>query len=152
MAQIANPKKAFNFNIFAAGLNPYAAQKVSIPDFEIEVVEHGDTNHDIKTAGKIKYGAITVEKLRPIGQGDNWIWHWIQSIQNVLSGGGLLPLQYKRTIDIVQYSTDNQTVTDLWECQGVWPSKVNGMELSRMSSDNILEVVELQVDRVIKRR
>lgn len=147
MAQIANPKKAFNFGIIAAGLNPYAAQDVNIPDYEIDVVTHGDTNHDIKTAGKMNFGNVTITKLRPMGLGDNWVWSWIQTIQNVYTGGGLLASQYKRDIDIVQYGYDNLTVTDRWEIDGAWPVRVNNMNLSRVSSENSMETVELSVDR-----
>ena len=32
MANIANPRKQFAFSIFAAGLNPFLAQKVTIPE------------------------------------------------------------------------------------------------------------------------
>lgn len=150
MAQIANPKKAFNFGLIVAGLNPYAVQQVNIPDVEIDVVEHGDTNHNIKTAGKVSYGNITLTKLRPMGIADNWVWTWIQSIQNVDTGGGLLPSQYKRDLDIVQYGYDNRTVTDRWEIDGAWPVRVNNMNLDRATSENSMESVELSVDKSVK--
>lgn len=152
MAQVTDPKKSFQFNIFAAGLNPYAAQNVDIPDYDIDVVEHGDTDHDIKTAGRIKYGNVKIEKLRPIGTSDSWVWDWIQSIRNVTTGGGLLASQYKRNISIVQLSYDNITITDEWRCKGAWPSKVNGLSLSRTKSENSMETVELSVDQVVKTR
>lgn len=150
MAQIANPKKAFNFGIIAAGLNSYAVQQANIPDVEIDQVEHGDTNYKVKTAGLVTYGNVTLTKLRPIGIGDNWVWPWIQSIQNVYTGSGQLPSIYKRDIDIVQYSYDNVTVTDRWELEGAWPQKVNNMNLDRATSENSMESIELSVDRMQK--
>lgn len=147
MAQIANPKKAFNFGIIAAGLNPYSAQEVNVPDYELDVVEHGDTNHKIKTAGMMNFGNVTITKLRPMGQADNWIWTWIQLIQNVYTGGGALASVYKRDLDIVQYGYDNLTVTDRWEIEGAWPVRINNMALSRTTSENSMETVELSVDR-----
>ena len=150
MAQIEDPKKGFQFGIIAAGLNPYAVQEANVPDIELEQVEHGDLAHDIKTAGRAKYGNIELSKLRPLGIGDNWIWRWILDIRNTLTGGGQLASRYKRNLDIVQYAYDNRTITDLWECEGAWPCKVNGIELSRTKSDNVMEKIELSVDRYSK--
>lgn len=146
MAQIENPKKAFNFNVIAAGLNPYEVQEVNIPDVEFDEVEHGDVASIVKTAGLARYGNVTLTKLRPIGTGSNWVWQWIQSIRNVRTGGGLLPSQYKRNLDIVQLAYDARTVTDRWEIRGAWPVRVNNMNLSRTTSENSMETVELAVD------
>lgn len=150
MAIISDPKKVFNFNIFAPGLNPYAAQKVTVGEMELDVVEHGETNHLIHTAGLIKFGKITVEKLMPVNQADNWIWTWIQFIQNVRTGGGQLASQYKRNFDVVHYSYDNATVTDRWEIRGAFPNKVNGLELNRTTSENSMEVIEFTTDEIFK--
>ena len=98
----------------------------------------------------VKYGNIELTKLRPLGIGDNWIWTWILSIRNTITGGGLLASRYKRNLDIVQYGYDNITITDLWACEGTWPCKLNGIELSRTKSDNVMEKVELSVDRYTK--
>ena len=152
MAQIENPKKSFQFGIIAAGLNPYSVQEADIPDFEIEQVEHGDLDHDIKTAGRIKFSNFKLTKLRPIGTGDNWIWTWITNIRNSFTGGGQLASQYKRTIDIVQYAYDNITITDDWKMIGTWPTKVNGISLSRTKSENTMEEIEFSVDQVRKVR
>lgn len=150
MSQINNPKKAFNFGIYAPGLNPYTVQTANIPDFEVETVEHGDTNYRVKTAGMMVFGNITLEKLRPLNLGDNWVWNWIRDVQNVETGGGQIAEIYKRNIDIVQYSYDNVTVTDRWNCWGVFPVRINNMSLSRTQSENSMETIELSVDRVVK--
>lgn len=149
MAQIRNPKKAFQFNIFAAGLNPYAAQEVNIPDHEFEEVTHGDLGRRITTAGLLVFGAITITKIKPINEADNWVWQWIQEIRNRV-GGGLVPELYKRDLTIVQYSYDNVTVTDRWEVEGAFPLRVNGMNLNRAESENTMETVELSIDWVDK--
>lgn len=154
MAQVNDPKKSFQFNILVAGLNTYEAQKVNLPDWELDVVEHGDVNHDIKTAGKVKFGDLVVEKLRPVTSGyPNWVWDWILSIQNASLGGGLNPSAYKRTVIITQLGYDGFTVTDIWECSGVFPKKINGMEFNRGgTSENSIETIDFSVDKVIKRR
>src|SRR6478736_7864227 len=117
MAQIEDPKKVFQFGFLAAGLNPFEVQKVDIPDFEIEVVEHGDTNYDVKTGGRIKFGDVTLEKLRPMSGGrgrTNWIWDWIQSIVDTDFGSIGNSFFYKRNNDIVQYNYDGLSITDRW--------------------------------------
>ena len=79
MAHIANPKKNFNFTIRIAGLNEWLAQKVTVPDHEVEQVSHGGTNHDVKTAGRLKFGNIMLEKLSPANGSDSFIWTWTLS-------------------------------------------------------------------------
>jgi phage tail-like protein len=150
MAEIDDPKKSFNFGIIAAGLNPYTVQECNLPDFDLDIVEHGQDNHMIKTAGMIKFGDVTVNKLRPVTLEDNWIWDWIQGIQDAIFGGGQLPQDYKRDFDIVQYSYDNITITDRWEISGSFPKKINGLKLGRMKSENSLEEILLSVDTCYK--
>lgn len=152
MAKINNPKKQFNFNVIAPGLNPYAVQVANIPDHEIEQVEHGDVNYTVKTPGRISFGNVILEKLRPLDYTDNWIWDWIDQTQNAFTGGGGIPDNIKRNITIVQLASDNITVTDQWEIEGAWPTRLNDMNLSRVTSDNSLEKIELSVDRVRKVR
>lgn len=152
MAQIEDPKKAFQFGYLAPGLNPYAVQQADIPDFDVEITEHGDLNYDVKTGGKMKFGDITLNNLRPVsaGIGSNWVWDWIQSIVNVADGSIGNPIAYKQSHDIVQYDYDNITVTDRWRCFGVFPKKINGQKLDRTKSENSMENITLSVDRVIK--
>lgn len=150
MAKINNPKKQFNFGIIAPGLNPYAVQTANIPDYEIEQVEHGDTNYTVKTPGRISFGNITLEKLRPLDFADNWIWDWVEMTQNAYNGVGGVPALIKRNITIVQYATDGITVTDQWLVEGAWPTRINNMALSRVTSENSMETIELSVDRVRK--
>jgi len=150
MAQIEDPKKAFQFGYLAPGLNPYMVQKADIPDYDIEISEHGDTNYDVKTAGRIKFGNITLENLRAQSQDDNWVWRWIQSIVDPISGSIGNPLDYKRSHDIVQYDYDGLTVTDRWRLLGVFPIKINGQKLDRTKSENAMDSITLSVDRVVK--
>ena len=145
MAQeIENPGKSFQFAVLAAGLLNYAVQDVTGLETEFDQVEHGGARSDIKTAGKQKFPNIKLEKLRPIGVGDNWIWDWLEQVKLGLPQG------YKRNIDIVQYANDGITITDLWEVTGVWPVKLNGIELSRTKSENSMESIELSVDEWVK--
>lgn len=150
MAEVDDPKKVFNFGVIAPGLNPYSVQECDLPDFDLDIVEHGESNHMVGTAGMIKFGDMTLTKLRPVSGGDNWIWDWIQSIQNVITGGGSLPQQYKRNFNVVQYSYDNITITDNWGCNGAIPKKLNGLKLSKTKSENSLEEITFHLDTCYK--
>ena len=148
MANIANPRKQFNFSVSTPGLNPFLAQKVTIPGFEIDITPHGDTNFDVKTGGRHKFENIMIDKISSATAPDNYIWDWMQEIQDVFVGGGLLPSIYKRTVEIQQFSTDGITVLNRWRCFGCWPCKINGVEFDRLGSDNTMESFELCVDQV----
>jgi len=149
MAKFANPRKKFNFSIQISPdpINPFLFQKVTTPDADIEEVPHGDTNHDIKTAGRVTYGKIVCEKLMPSDQGDAYLWSWFDTCQSSLIGGGAPPDIYKKVITIVEFAEDNVTVLNTWLCQGVWPSSMPGVELDRLASDNTIENVEFSVDK-----
>ena len=64
-AKVKNPRKKFLFGIAFPKhpFNVFLAQKVTMPDIEIEEVAHGDINRDVKTAGRVTIGTLTVEKL-----------------------------------------------------------------------------------------
>lgn len=146
MAQLANPRKQFNFNITVAGLNSFLAQKVSIPEQSFDVTEHGDTNFLVKTGGIKKFGKITIEKISRATGPDNWLNNWMSEIQDTALGGGLLPSGYKRTVIIEQYSTDGVTVINRYAAYGCWPSKRDAIDLSRTGNDNTMEKFELECD------
>ena len=150
MANIANPRKQFQFSIFAPGLNPFLAQKVVVPEASIDIVEHGDTNYDVKTGGRKKLGKVMIDKIATAIGPDNWVESWMNEVQNELLGGGFLPTIYKRTLTIDQYSNDGTSIINSWVLFGCWPCKRNGIELDRKGSDNTMESIELEVDQIQK--
>jgi len=152
MAKFANPRKKFNFSIQISPdpINPFLFQKVTLPDAEIEEVAHGDTNHDIKTAGRVTYGKIVCEKLMSSGQSDNYLFSWFDTCQSSVIGGGAPPELYKKVITIVEFAEDGATILNTWIAQGVWPSSLPGIELDRQLSDNTIENVEFSVDKLMK--
>lgn len=145
-AKIPNPRKQFQFTIILPGLNPFLAQEVKQPDVDFDVQEHGDTNFDVKTAGKKKIGMLTVNKIAPADGIDTFFRTWANQIQNTLLGGGALPSNYKRTIMVEEYSNDGVTVLERHIYSGCWPSKINGKDLSRKGSDNTTQSIEFCVD------
>ena len=148
-AKVPNPRKVFLFGIFIQGINPFLAQTVKLPDVENDIVEHGDTNFDVKTAGKKKVSMLTVSKLSPQEGPDLGIHEWMRRIQNTTQGGGQLPSLYKTTAMVVKYGADGITIIERHIFSGVWPQKINGVELSRMSSDNEITTIDFCVDEEI---
>jgi phage tail-like protein len=152
MAKFANPRKGFNFSIeiIPDPINPFMFQDIKLPDTDVDQVEHGDTNHKIKTAGMVHYTNLTAEKLLPSDQGDTYMWGWIDTCQSAMLGGGAIPEIYKKTILVTEFAEDGSTPLNTWTYQGVWPCKVNGLDLSRIKSENSLEKIEFSVDELIK--
>lgn len=150
MANIENPRKQFNFTIGIPGVNPFLCQDVDLPDIEIDVVAHGDTNYDVKTGGRKKISSMKIKKLIPAESSDTWLFDYLNRIQDEYLGGGELPSQYKLNVTVTEYSTDNQTIINRWICEGWWPNKLSGQQLRRMNSDNSMEDFEAQVDRCRK--
>jgi hypothetical protein len=147
MAYVPNPRKVFQFSIILEGLDPFLCQEVEMPDIEVEAVEHGDTNHDIKTAGRVKVGMIKLKKLLVADAPDNLFFNWMKDCQNVFTGGGLTPYLYKRNAWIDEYATDGTSLINSNFYEGVWPTKRSAISLSRTASENTIEELELCVDR-----
>lgn len=149
MAQIANPHKKFQFSVFIAGMNPFLAQKVTTADREVDIVEHGEGNHLIKTAGMVKLGTVKIEKMLSGSFPDRLIWAWIAIVQNEVTGGGAIPEIYKKAIQIQRLATNGVDPIGIWNYVGAFPFKINGVELDRLSSDNTIESIEFSVDQEI---
>lgn len=152
MAKFANPRKRFNFSITITPdpINPFLFQKVALPDIEIEPVAHGDTNHDIKTPGRVSYGNIVCEKLLPSNVGDSYMWSWLDACQSSVIGGGSPPAAIKKVLTIEEFAEDGSTILNTWIATGAWPCRIPGSELDRNSSDNTIENVEFCIDKLQK--
>jgi len=149
MAQISNPHKKFQFSVFIFGMNPFLCQKATLADREIDKVEHGEGNHLIKTAGMVKIGDLKIEKMMNGSAPDRLFWDWVALIQNEVTGGGTIPEIYKKAVQVQMLGTDGVTPIRTWNYLGVWPFKINGVELDRTSSDNTMETIEFSVDQEI---
>lgn len=156
MANISNPRKLFCFSIRVIGapIQPFLFQQVSIPEAEVDQVEHGDLNYDVKTGGRKKFGDCKLEKLlttTSTSQGEHtYFWDWQNFVQNASVGAGAVPTLYKRTLEVKELAEDLTTVLNTWILIGCWPKKISGFDFDRMKSDNTIESVELSVDLVEK--
>src|SRR5689334_6340056 len=110
MPQVSNPHKKFQFSIFLYGMNPFLAQKVTMPDREVAAIEHGEGNYTVKTGGMIALGNVIVEKLFNANFADRLFYGWIKMVQDEFGGGGAPPDIYKQAMQIVHYATNGVTV------------------------------------------
>lgn len=146
-AKVKNPRKRFLWQIVFVKhpINAYLFQSVTIPEITIEQVSHGDINRDVKTGGRISVGNLTATKLETTSGSDTWLWDWLMSVQDLLLGGGLTPSEYWETVLINELAEDGVSILNSWTCTEVWPTRVNGQELDRMSSDNTIEEIEFSI-------
>ena len=146
-AKVRNPRKKFLYSITFANhpINSYLAQKVNLPDVEVEETTHGDINRDVKTAGRVKVGDLVIEKLRTTSGSDTWAHDWLAACQDMLVGGGLVPSQYWETVIVNELAEDGKSILNTHVYDEVWPKKITGLELDRTSSDNTIEHVEFSV-------
>jgi len=148
MAIITNPRKSFQFSIFVAGMNPFLAQEVESPDVETEIVLHGDTNFDVKTGGRIKYGLLKVKKIATAYGPDNFFWDWHTQVMNVFTGGGFPPPVYWRSISVIEFAIDGITPINSETYLNCWPHKRAGKNWKRTASENTMEDIEFAVERI----
>ena len=146
-AKVKNPRKEFNWSIqfIDRPINPYLFQKVEVPEKNIEQVKHGDVNRDVKTGGRAEIGNMTAEKLLTTSGSDTWLWDWMAKIADTTLGGGAPPEEYWERVLVSELAEDGVTIINQWICSEVWPCKLNGQGLDRMSSNNSMEKIEFSV-------
>lgn len=148
---IADAKKVFRFRVEIEGKDEFYIQEVQKPEVEIEKVEHGATNYNIKTAGGIKVGDAVLKMIKPASTNDSWSWNWLTTAQNMTTGGGGNSLDYKREVIFRELAPDGVTVTDSWLWSGCWVFKVKHADSKRGSqNENSIDEVSLCIDRVQK--
>lgn len=146
-AKVKNPRKGFLFQVIFVKhpINAYLFQNVVLPEVGVEQVSHGDINRDVKTGGRVTVGNMTCRKLETTSGSDTWLWDWMMSVQDLQVGGGLVPPQYWETVVVNELAEDGKSILNSWTLNEVWPTRLNGQTLDRMSSDNTIEEIEFSV-------
>lgn len=147
IAKVKNPRKKFLWQITFVKhpIQSYLFQSVDLPEKNVEVVSHGDINRDVKTGGRVTLGNMTANKLETTSGSDTWLWDWMSSVQDTTLGGGLPPQEYWETVKVDELAEDGKSIINSWLCDEVWPARLNGQNLDRMSSDNTIETIEFAV-------
>lgn len=150
MAGAANASKVFNFSIEVDGMDEFYVQEVKMPEIEVGVVEHGATNHNIKTAGGVGVSAAELKKIKPINGPDAGAWAWLNQAQDMNTGTGQLETAYKKNIIFKELGTDG-SIINAWMWVGAWCSKLATSDFKRGKQDeNVIETATIQVDRVVR--
>lgn len=146
-AKVKNPRKKFLFSLTFAKypLNSYLCQKCTLPDVSVDEVSHGDINRDVKTAGRVNVGDMTVEKLCVTSGSDTWVHDWLMSCQDMINGGGLVPSDYWETVIVNELAEDGTTILNSHILTEVWPKKIDGLEFDRTASENTIEKITFSV-------
>jgi len=142
------PVKVFNWRISINGIDSFECQTCSIPSPEIEAIEHGGGGRMVKTAGMINVADLTFSKLKPMNKADNRAWEWFKQAMDSVTGDGQMPQLYEQDVTISMLAPDNVTTLYQFDCEGVWVKKIEYSELSRTTSENVLETVTCSVDGV----
>lgn len=143
--KVVNARKNFNFKVIMAGVTSFMVQTFTPPEKEIEEVEHGDANFNVKTPGKVSWSNAELGKLLLVAAPDNAMWQWMLQCQNTQLGAGQ-PTGFQRTIQVIELSTDNVTAvnTHVIDC---WPQKISYGDKSRVEAgENVIETVTLAVN------
>ncbi len=143
MSQLGDTKKSFRFAIDLNGVQQMSVQKVSGLEAEIEPVAHGEGDSDVFTPGRTKFGKVTLERVQTVFGTDNSMWLWLQSARVIGS-------RAKKTFTVRQLSADGITSVAIWQILDAFPTKVSQGENVRTSSDNVMETVELSVDKIVR--
>lgn len=149
MANVANPRKVFQYRILMNGIGNFECQKLTLPEEEIEKVPHGETNHDVKTPGRVSYTDLVVEKLKPTVPLNPEAREKLKAAQNVLTGGGLLPSALKEILTVQALDSSGTTVVETYSYDGAWLCKLSQNDFDRLMSDNQIETCTFSVDKRI---
>lgn len=148
-AKPVDPRVTFNFSIEIEGLEVALAQSVNIPTLSVGKVEHNQAGvaHSTKTAGKLLFEDITLEKVMPADTADTWAWDWLRQVRDSVTGATQGATVYKKQITIIHYGNGTD-ILDRWEIEGAFPIQV---EYSRndatQEAESIIETLTLSVDR-----
>lgn len=140
-----DPIKQFSFVLEVDGIDQFEIQEVTTPDMTIEEVEHGEGNVIRRTPGMVRYGDLTLSKLKPTNTTERSLLDWFEQVQNPTTGVGGTPDQYLRTVTIRLRDNAGNTV-DTWEYDDCWLKQKTGITLSKTASDNIMEEAILVVN------
>jgi len=142
MSSIGNTIKSFLFAVDINGINQLSVQKISGLEVEVEAIAHGESDHDVYTPGRVKYGKVTMESILPTGVAQNTLWQLLQRSRFDLVGSS------KQTINIRLLGPDKITTQKTWVLYGAWVSKVSYGELNRSSGEAVVRTAEWTIDEI----
>ena len=95
-----------------------------------------------KSPGRLTFADITLERG---ATQDRDLFDWFQDVAITSSGLGLVDVDYKRNLDIVQQDRDGKTL-HRWTISRAWPVKFVAGEWDNESDETVIESVTLTYD------
>lgn len=141
------PIKQYTFSIEIDGLVQFTAQEITTPDWETEEVEHGEGVVIVRTPGMVKFGDLTVKKLIASDTADTWARDWITQVNNPQTNVGSATTLFLKTC-VIRMKDAQGAVKKTWEYKDCWMKKKSGVDLSRTSSDNVIEECVIAVNGI----
>lgn len=133
-----NPTKQFQFSLEIDGLEQLLVQEMTLPDYTVDEVEHGEGNVIFRTPGMARFGDITLSKLMKGANPDSFVDDLIRQVQDWQTGGGQPPQVYLKTL-VVRVKDNTGATIKSYEFTDCWIKQKTGISLSRTTSDNIME-------------
>ena len=139
------PIKQFSFVLEADGIDQFELQEVGTPDLTIDEVEHGEGNAIVRTPGMMRFGDLTLSRLKPSGTANYSVIQWFEQVQNARTGTGGTPDIYLRNV-VIRLQDNAGSTVETWEYGDCWIKQITGISLSKTTSDNIMEEASLVVN------
>ena len=144
-ASVEDPIKVFRYQIEIDGFIRAGFSEVTGLVKETDVVEYregGQNETPQKSAGLTKFPDLTFKRGQIFGSlrgGDNDFYDWAQQVHDVAAGGNAA--NYRRDIEVVQYSSSNLEIRR-WRLSQCWPRSFKASsDLAGLTSDNSIEEI-----------
>ena len=143
-----DPRLAYNYRIEINGLEIALVEKINIPKEASASVDHahGGQINTTKTAGKVSFEDMVLEKIMPSEGSDKFFSNWRTRVKT--QGAA----DYKEQIDIFHLGPDDTgSRIDHWQLDGCWPKELDyGDQDGNAESDKVIETVTISVDNVTR--
>jgi hypothetical protein len=143
-AKVQNTAKKFNFRVEIDGIDQFLMQEFELPEESYDIVKHGDTNFDVKTAGRRIIGDGTFKNIISLNTSQDVIKDRMDAI-----GAGVLPSTYKEDMIVSQLLPDGVTAVKTWVLKGAFFFNLKVDAFSRTSSDNQIINGKISADDII---
>ncbi len=144
---VGTPKslvQRWQWSIEIDGFDVALFSKATIPPLEFEETTFASAGamFDHKTAGRVSFDDITLEKGQVQDGTDDEVFNWIKTQLDVSTQTGGVPADYMRDFDIVQRDRAGNEYRR-YRIKGAWIKKFEGGDLEGASSENVIEVLTM---------
>ena len=139
-----NVHQKWQFGVEIAGMDPKFFLKADFPSFDIDEVEHNPAGSLFaqKTAGRVKFKDVTLEKSVPAQNVEESILDWARKCITVAAGTGGIPSDYMKDVDLIKYDRTGKEIKR-YRLFNAWVKSAEFGEGEGSSSDVDMEKMTL---------